>query len=280
MFILKHITEEMKLTPEVIMNGSKILKIQFENKTFVDSLSFLPMSLKKIPQVFGFEIEVVKGYWPHYFVRRENYNYVGNFPDHLYFGVDDMSVGKKEKFMQWYREQENNEFDFQKLFLLYCKDDCKILRKGVVQYCKLIQEIADVDPFRECMTLPAACLLASRRKFLQVDTIGLIPNGGYRLADTQSHSALMWLFYESEKTGLDIQHCGTVREKYLHGKKVDGYVMDEDGCETVYYFHGCLFHGCPLCFVDRTEKPGPQENTVEDRFEETRRWNSFYVTKV
>lgn len=48
--------------------------------TFVDSLTFLPMKLAKIPEAFGLQ-ELCKGSFPHFFNTKANQNYVGPYPE-------------------------------------------------------------------------------------------------------------------------------------------------------------------------------------------------------
>ncbi|KAF4514037.1 UNVERIFIED_CONTAM: hypothetical protein B566_EDAN018733 [Ephemera danica] len=270
MFLLQHMSKDLKMSPNVILNGSKILTMSFDDKKFVDSLNFIPMPLRKIPSVFGFEKEVVKGYFPYLFIRPENYDYRGDYPHPNDYGVNEMSPKEKDTFMKWYATATVGKmFDFKIEIVKYCRADVSVLRRGVTAYCQLCREIGKVDPLRETITLASVCLLAFRRSFLKADTLGLIPHGGYRLKDTQSHSALMWLNYIEHDTQTRIQHSGNGREKYVYDKKVDGYSVDEEGRETVYFFHGCLFHGCPRDFPNRDEKPGMQVTTSGERYEAT-----------
>lgn len=66
------------------------------NLTFLDSLNFLPMKLAKIPDAFGIE-ELSKGFFPHFFNKKENQRYVGPFPDLEYYGYNFMSSGERER---------------------------------------------------------------------------------------------------------------------------------------------------------------------------------------
>ena len=42
-----------KWTPKLILNGQKIVFMTMEHLTFLDSVSFLPMALRKLPEAFG-----------------------------------------------------------------------------------------------------------------------------------------------------------------------------------------------------------------------------------
>ena len=58
------------LLPKLILNGAKII-IKFR-----DSLNFLPMPLKAFPKTSGLT-ELKKGYFPHFFNRKDTQHYVG-----------------------------------------------------------------------------------------------------------------------------------------------------------------------------------------------------------
>ena len=60
-----------------------------EHLTFLDSISFLPMALRKLPEAFG--LTVTKSWYPHYFNTQANTDYVGPIPGMEQYGADQMS---------------------------------------------------------------------------------------------------------------------------------------------------------------------------------------------
>ena len=74
----------MKWQVELIMNGLKIMCMRVEHLVFLDSASFLPFALRKLPEAFG--LTVGKSWYPHYFNMRANLDYLGNIPDIAYYG--------------------------------------------------------------------------------------------------------------------------------------------------------------------------------------------------
>ena len=42
----------LKWTPELILNGQKIICMKINHVTFLDSISFMPMALRKLPEAF------------------------------------------------------------------------------------------------------------------------------------------------------------------------------------------------------------------------------------
>jgi len=87
----------MKWKPELILNGLKIVSMKIEHMLFIDSASYLPMPLRKLPEAFG--LWVVKSWYPHFFNTKANLDYVGPFPDVTYFGADEMSQSERREFM-------------------------------------------------------------------------------------------------------------------------------------------------------------------------------------
>jgi len=55
----------LKWKPELIMSGLMILFMKMEHLVFLDSVSFLPCALRKLPEVFG--LSASKSWYPHYF---------------------------------------------------------------------------------------------------------------------------------------------------------------------------------------------------------------------
>ena len=114
----------------------------------------------------------------------------------------------------------------------------------------------------KCVTIASACNRFWRKKLLPLQTIAIeLPRGCYGAMSNQSFKAFKWLAWQESKlrkaphssTGAPkadrIQHAGNGGEvKVLTPGQsflVDGY---NTTTKTVYEFHGCLFHGCPLCF--------------------------------
>ena len=91
----------MKLLPElIIMNGQKIMCLKVEKVTWLDSLNYLPMPLRKLPKAFGQTAQ--KSWYPHLFNTRENMNYVGPAPDVSYYDIDQMDESERKELLSWY----------------------------------------------------------------------------------------------------------------------------------------------------------------------------------
>ena len=65
--------------------------------------------------------ELKKGYFPHYFNKEYNKNYVGPIPSKKHYGYNQMKTDERSKFLKWYEERvsENYVFDFKQEILEY-----------------------------------------------------------------------------------------------------------------------------------------------------------------
>jgi hypothetical protein len=92
-FILRRVIL-LKWTPELILNGLKIISMKMEHIHFLDSASYLHMALRKFPEAFW--LSSSKSCLPHYFCTKANMGYVGPIPEIRYFGADEMSEGREK----------------------------------------------------------------------------------------------------------------------------------------------------------------------------------------
>jgi len=95
----------LKWNPELIMSGLKIMCMKMEHLVFLDSVSFLPRALRKLPEAFGFSAS--KSWYPHYFNTEENLKYVGPIPDISYYGANEMREDERKEFFAWYKSQRS-----------------------------------------------------------------------------------------------------------------------------------------------------------------------------
>ena len=254
--ILKQLNQEA-IPYDVIYNGAKCVTLTTKTKQkrklfaidikFIDSLNFIPMALARFPKTFG-QDELCKGYFPHYFNKDENQEYVGPIPCQDDYGANYMKPEAREKFMTWHQEQvENNYvFDFQEEILKYCRSDVDILAECCKLYREMLKKSTDttndetgLDPFDSATTIAAYCMQVYRTKFLQKDTIALLPQHQV-LKRKQSHEALQWLSYTADKEGIRMQHHRNGGEKRVGRYSLDGYCEET---HTAYEYQGCYWHG-------------------------------------
>ena len=253
--ILKFLNENA-IPCTVIYNGTKCVMLETKTERshqfgirikFIDSLNFIPMALGKFPKTFA-QPELCKGYFPHFFNKDANQEYVGPIPCQYEYGADFMKPEAREKFMTWHQEQvENNYvFDFRHEILKYCRSDVDIMAECCKLYRGMLMEATDtgndetgIDPFDTATTIAAYCMQVYRTKFLQKDTIALLPQH-QELKRKQSHEALQWLSYTAEKEGIRMQHARNGGEKRVGNYYLDGYCEET---HTAYEYQGCYWHG-------------------------------------
>ena len=255
--ILNQLNQEA-IPYDVIYNGAKCMTLTTTKRNqrrkqfaieikIIDSLNFIPMALARFPKTFG-QDELCKGYFPHYFNKDENQEYVGPIPCQDDYGANYMKPEAREKFLTWHQEQvENNYvFDFQQEILKYCRSDVDILAECCKLYREMFMQVTDttndetgLDPFDSAITIAAYCMQVYRTKFLKKDTIALLPQH-QELKRKQSHEALQWLSYTAEKEGIRIQHHRNGGEKRVGRYSLDGYCEET---HTAYEYQGCYWHG-------------------------------------
>ena len=78
--------------------------MRMEHLLFIDSISYLPMPIRKLPEAFGLPMR--KSWYPHLFNTSAILNYVGQIPDIRLYGVDGMSTSERQEFMDWYKKRK------------------------------------------------------------------------------------------------------------------------------------------------------------------------------
>ena len=247
-FVLKFLIDQ-GIRPYCIYSGCKIMFMELPKLAirFIDSLNFLQMPLKSFPKTFGMN-ELKKGYFPHYFNKECNKDYVGQIPSKKHYGYNQMKPDERTKFLKWYEERvnENYVFDFKKEILEYCRSDVDILRRGIMKLREDFIELENIDPLHY-ITIASVCMTIYRSNYMPHKSIAIVQD--YCKTDNYSKMSIMWLNYVSTTKGLNIQHALNGGEKKL---TIDGKTYTVDGfCEetnTVYEFHGCFWHGCQNCY--------------------------------
>ena len=278
-FILNELYQQQREVTEQLTVGAKVLSFRSGPLKFIDSLSFLPMPLASFPSTFNLT-EMKKGFFPHLFNTPDNQNYVGRIPDVEFYDPDGMKPEKKEELLNWHSEQvrHNVPFDFQHEMIEYCKSDVALLKAACEAFQKEFQQQAGFNPMETCITIASACNKYWRKHHLQPNTIAVEPLRGWRGCNTnQSLMALQWLYLKEKEIVKQEGSSDRIRHVRNGGEQsvrtltniyfVDGY---DALTRTVYEFHGCLFHGCPVCYPNRQAKHyATPDRTVEELYQAT-----------
>jgi hypothetical protein len=141
-FLIQYMTANSMKPSNVITNGTKVtyMFLHMLNMRFVDSLNLIPLPLSGFSEAFGIS-ELGKGFFPYLFVKKDNFKYVGPFPDPSFYGIDEMSEQKREEFFEWYRLQKGKVFNFREEIARYCQQDVEILFQGVETFRRLLRDL-------------------------------------------------------------------------------------------------------------------------------------------
>ncbi|XP_033111239.1 uncharacterized protein LOC117112281 [Anneissia japonica] len=280
-FIMQYL-HSYGVIPEVVSRGGKLISIKVKDTTirFIDSLSFLPMPLSKLPKTFGIK-ELKKGYFPHRFNTIENKDYVGSYPDISMFDPDKMSESARGDFFAWYNQKQNEVFNLRQELIDYCISDVDILRRCCLSFRHIFKQVTTlndgkdkegVDPFSNgLITIASACNYVFARNFLQPNTIAIFPPSGYQTIDNHSFASMEWLSYESKQRGIHINHARNGGEQRLGPCRVDGASFEP---KIIFEFMGCLFHGCPKCYRPDSKNPFTDVN-MSDTYLKTLQKSEF-----
>ena len=255
----------LKWTPELILNGLKIVSMKIHHIQVLDSVFYMPMPLRNLPEAFG--LKAFKSWYPHYFNTKAYIDYVGPMPAIEYNGVE-MSEGERREFMAWYNEQKVKVFDNRHVIEQYCQNDVTVLHQACRVFRPEFLEIGNIEVFHEALTIELACNKVLRKKFLKPETIGLIPPGGYSANRRYSKKALIWLLHMIRTDGCHIQHGRNGRQfrpLELPHYSVDGYCAET---RTIYEFLVSYYHGYK-CQPFRDVKTLACGETQAERYEQT-----------
>ena len=187
-FLYDYLMLTGKRPEPVIFSGSKIMYMHINslNMRLLDSLNFLPMPLAKLPKSFGLQ-EKKKGFFPHFFNTKDNEKVVMTcLPEMHYYDPDSMSKERRSEFLDWYEQNKDYPFDFQKEMKEYCISDVDILLNACCKFRELVrnctgekEQVEDVhnmvfktiyqnavDPFA-FLTIASVCMGIFRSKFLE-----------------------------------------------------------------------------------------------------------------
>ena len=277
MFLLEYLYREKREVSRMVMVGAKVLSFCSDRLCFKDSVCFLPFPLASFPATFGLT-ELHKGFFPHAFNIPDNQAYRGPMPPRDTYDPEGMTEGKRAEFNAWYdtKVSEQYVFDLVKDMSEYCESDVKLLKAGCEKFVKEFEAVAKFNPMEKCLTIASACNRYWRKYHLEVNTVAVQPNSGWKGAQpTQSVVAREWLSFENSllrgddgEGGDRIRHAFNGGEIRIEGMLVDGL---DASSRTVYEFNGCFFHGCITCFPHQRHQISRRRNdrSLDECFEAT-----------
>ena len=273
----------------VLIHNNQMIELKVQVNTgfrmamvyFKDSYKFINLPLRLSPKSFDFHNELQKGFFPHYLNTRDNLNFMSDhLPDMKYFGVEEMGEDERNCFVNWYQLESCkflNDFkliyDLRSEMVKYCYDDCFVLASAFSHFNELmIRELKssgvvgivehDYTILADFITLPqmvihwfVGCMMPER-------TIAVVPNGRYDRGKCGSLKERIWLMYldvlHEEEEGnnfvpMQSRYCSGEGQHRIGEIFLDGYRVLPCSSRECYEFYGCYYHGCSICFPDRSK---------------------------
>lgn len=190
---------ENAIPPDVIMNGSKFMKIKVAHlkMKFIDSRNFIPIVLSKIPKAFILS-DIAKGYFPYLFNKCENQKILlYRLPDITFYNPGDMVPENRYKFMGWYKEHKHDHFHFEEEIIKYCRSDVDILNRECLKFRSVFMQMTSgndekgIDPFAHCITIALPSHLVFRKLFVEEQSTRVSTK------EQQSVEAMQWIKYHA-----------------------------------------------------------------------------------
>ena len=254
-FILQEIYTRKFEGVNMIMTGTKVLRVKIGNVFIQDSASFFQMSLDKCAKSFQDKKQRMKGDFPHLANSPKNYDYSGPMLPMEMYPIKFMPRTKLEEFKRWYNGQVaiGYQFNFKEELIKYCVNDVEILLFSIMQFRSVFKEASGLCPLTRNFTLASIGQEVFRAKIMKPETIGIVPIKGYTNSSSSSAKEMAWLDLRELETGTII-----ARQKRIGPYVVDGFSSE---LNTVYEYQGCYWHGCEDCYgliagmedVDRNE---------------------------
>ncbi|PFX30059.1 hypothetical protein AWC38_SpisGene5144 [Stylophora pistillata] len=192
--------------------------------------------------------------------NHKNESYDGQIPDESFYDPDGMSSKTKEEFLEWHRAQveTNGRFFLKEELITYCQSDVKLLKEGCMKFVNEFRSIAGFDPFEKCITIASACNRYWRKCHSPSRCVAVEPINGWEGGKVNhskaSHEWLHWCEYQLKSPTPRILHVRNGGEQSIIANPFSYHVDGLDSTtNTVYEFHGCLYHGCRTCFPDRMQ---------------------------
>lgn len=236
---------EMGVTPNVSTQTGQI--VCFEDPDyrlkFIDSGSFLPVSLAEFPETFGFSS--LKTFFPVCFASKANLEYVGPCPPPEFYEVEKMNKNKRLEFASAYQLAQMCDFDFKREAMVFCEEDTHVLAMACLNFRRCFINCYDVDPF-SCATLASFGMKVFRTKFLAQNTLAISHKDDYKQNMTRpSPASIEWLQWSMFSEKIFIQHALNKGGVYVCNIYVDGYSNVNE--QKLWIFISCLENGCRLC---------------------------------
>lgn len=266
----------------IVMKGTKIMTLSFNNVTARDTLLLMPYSLVKIAKSFG--IVEGKSWFPYKILNPESlYLTLESVPPEHLFETHCMNDERLHDFKIWYDKKIGKKYNILKELSDYCKNDVIVLAKIIDKFTSMFLELCHINPIFSSITIASLCQSVYLHSYMPgEDEEGELPfivlpdnDPGVAGLRQNSHMAIKYLSYLNQQfvhngTNRKIVHAGNSKsERTICGQKVDGLVVSRNHSPVVVngdcgpmvnepnqviQVHGCMIHSCVKCYPNRADR--------------------------
>lgn len=207
-FLLRDLFKRKFQTPQLVLTGNKILIMKVGLIRFLDTLNLFQQPLSMLPKSFGLAEGVEKGFFPHYFNKKANWDYVGNIKNIPLsdYGYDTLKPKAAENLKSFYDTlcDQNYIFNFRDEIIKYCERDVEILQQALYCFRDIFRNISDIDPITRKYTLASIGLEYYRARVMPENSICVVPVKGFQQTRKQSYECEAWLDYIEKRDKIEI----------------------------------------------------------------------------
>ena len=127
--------------------------------------------------------------------------------------------------------------------------------------------VKDIIPYQytilpDFITLPQLVIHWYVGASMPPRTLARVPHSGYDCGKCGSLKENIWLSYldklYEEIEGVNFvpirsRYCSGQKQKVIGRYNLDGFRILTNGSRECYEFYGCYYHGCLMCFPDRSK---------------------------
>lgn len=169
---------------QLVMVGTRALKIKVRNMKFGCALAHLGGGLRGLPEMLGLDSQVAKGEFPYGRMKLENWGKILPYPTLDEFDLDSKTEGRRNEIIEWYNQQDTTQgWDFDKELWKYLFADVHVLSEGLAAYDSKAKEMQErlkteelngyVSPL-DFATAPSWALAIYRTWFLPEENIATL----------------------------------------------------------------------------------------------------------
>ncbi len=169
---------------QLVMVGTRALKIKVKNMKFGCSLAHFSCSLRDVPGMFGLSADVAKGEFPYGRMLLENWGKTMSFPTLEEYDLEAKTSERRQEIIDWYEQQDTTQgWVFDDELWKYLFADVQVLSEGIAAYDSKARDLQvelkteELDGYvspLDYATAPSWALAIYRTWFLPENTVAML----------------------------------------------------------------------------------------------------------